>query len=97
MKCVACGKEVDYIKKSSLHKHIASPLHKKNVAHHVNDIVPLQSSMRNFLYEKEAQQQNKGIGTKMSLDTKEVRMRLCHALLSDGLSFKFLESKNPNG
>ena len=32
LKCIACGKEVDYIKKTTLHNHIASPLHKNNVA-----------------------------------------------------------------
>ena len=97
MKCIACAKEVFYVKNSTLQNHISSSTHKANVKKYVTEVIPLKNSLRSFVTEKEKEQRRQGIGSKSSIDKQETRMQLCYSLLSDGLSFKFLESKNPAG
>jgi len=97
MKCIPCGKEVDFVKISTLQNHINSTSHKRKVESYIKNTIPLKSSMRHFLIEKEKAAEQQGVGTKTSIDSQELRMRLCYALLSDGLPFKFLETKNPHG
>ena len=97
MKCVPCGKEVDYLKLSTIQNHVKSQRHINHVSSYNNQTIPMMNSMRDFLSDKERKNQEKGIGTKTSIDTQTLRMKLCQALLTDGLPFKFLESSNPNG
>jgi len=88
MKCIACAKEVFYVKNSTLQNHISSSTHKANVKKYVTEVIPLKNSLRSFVTEKEKEQRRQGIGSKSSIDKQETRMQLCHSLLSDGLSFK---------
>jgi hypothetical protein len=97
MICRPCGKEVDYIKLSTIHNHLKSRRHIEHINLHHKEISPMMKTMNAFLTEKVKCDHQKGLGTKTSIDTKTLRMKLCQGLLIDGLPFKFLDNSNPLG
>jgi hypothetical protein len=98
MRCVPCGCDVKYNVLSTIKGHLESDRHKNNVVDHQNKVIPLQIQMKTFVREKaERREREEGVGHKKSLTTHEERMKLCYALVIDGIPFNFMESKNPNG
>ena len=97
MWCIPCGCEVRYNINSSMLDHLNSKKHKVSIIHHEKKVIPLANSMSNYIVSLESSKTNNDIGSKKSLDTQELRMKLCYALITDGIPFNFLRSKNPNG
>ena len=97
MRCIPCGSDVKYTILSTVKDHVMSNKHIRNVKEHETKVLPLQRRMNAFVSDTVEKKQQHNIGSKKSTDTQERRMKLCYALLTDGIPFKFLESKNPNG
>jgi len=97
MKCLPCGCEVTFKVLSTIQDHVNSKKHINNSQSYIKNVLPLQMKIKTFIGNQRKEDHNLDIGRKKSLSTQELRMKLCYALLYDGLPFKFLENKNTIG
>jgi len=97
MKCLPCGCEVTFKVLSTIQDHVNSKKHINNTQSYIKNVLPLQMKMKTFIENQRKEDHNLDKGHKKSLSTQELRMKLCYALLSDGLPFKFLDNKNTVG
>jgi hypothetical protein len=95
--CVACDTLVDYKKLSTLRNHLKSPTH---VNHH-NDkrdkVNPQETLFRTLVLKGNKEITESGIGLKTDDEIKVQRLKLCYALLLDGVPLNVLNHTNPNG